>query len=687
MLTPMMKTIQQTNIRTMFANCLVIATLLAAPNIASADDLDLTELDFEDLMNVEVTSVNRHAESLFNSAAAVYVISDQDIRRSGATNIPEALRMVPGLNVAQIDAGKWMVGSRSFGSRFANNLQVMVDGRSIYTPAFSGVYWEQLDVVMKDIDRIEVVRGPGATLWGANAVNGVINIITKSASETQGGYTMLRAGNEQNGAAFRYGGKINEQTYARAYVKYRSLDDQALANGQDSYDSQRNQEAGFRIDTNLDAGDKLTLQGDVYGVDTKQVESIPSLAPPYLTNTNNTRDSHGWNLLGRWEKPLSVSSDMTLQMYLDYYSVDELALSPHDNTTFDVDFQHHNTLNETHDLIWGLGYTGSKTDITSTSASAATDQTVDRYRFSAFVQDEISLIKDKLTLTLGSKFEKNNVTGFEYQPNARMLWKPTDNQSVWGAVSRSVRTPSIGEESIRLNLATLPPGSNPLLPPIAPINITTVADLSNFDSEKVYTYELGYRIQATPDLSFDAALYHSDYKNMRNAIVAGIPAFTGNSFDTLLALTNDNNAISRGVELSTTWQARKDLRFVLDYAVVNNDIATIDGLEPDSTPKQKLSLRSMFDVTSNVNLDMWVRYVNKTNVRGFISNTLNDSVDVPSHWNMDLRLGWQVNDKLALSVVGKNLLHKQRLEGANPIFNNQVVEVEQSVFAMVEWQF
>lgn len=663
--------------------CLFIGPLLSFSGVIHAEE-DLTELSFEDLMNVKVTSVNRHAESLFDSAAAVYVISNQDIRRSGATNVPEALRMVPGMNVAQIDGAKWLVGSRSFGSRFSNNLLVMVDGRSIYTPAFSGVYWEQLDLVMEDIDRIEVIRGPGATLWGANAVNGVINIITKSANNTKGGYAMARAGNEQDAVSLRYGGQINESTHGRGYVKYRKIDDQVLTTGQESYDAMRNQQAGFRIDSALMDGDQLTLQGDIYDNHTNQVESIPTLLPPYLINTNNTRKSHGWNVLGRWQKPLSLKSDMTLQVYLDYYSVNELALSPHDFTTIDIDFQHHKTLNDKHDLIWGLGYNGTTGDIESTSATATTGN-VDRYRFSAFIQDEISLIKDKLTLTLGSKFEQNNVTDFEYQPNARFLWKPADNQSVWGSVSRSVRTPSIGEELININLATLPPGSNPLLPPIAPIRLITTGQ--DFDSEKVYSYELGYRIQPSPTLSFDSAIYYNDYKYMRGATISGIPAFTGASFDASLALNNDNKSKGRGIELSAKWQARDDLRFVFDYAVVDNDIPVVDGLEPDSTPRQKLSLRTMFDVTPSVNIDMWLRYVNKTEVGGFITEPLNDRVEVPAYWNMDLRLAWQANDAIAVSLVGKNLLHTERLEGANTIFNNQVVEIERSVFGVVEWKY
>jgi iron complex outermembrane recepter protein len=665
----------------------LISPLLGLSSIVSAaENTDLTDVSLEDLLKVEVTSVNRHSGSLANSAAAVYVVSNQDIRRSGATSIPEALRMVPGLHVAQIDSSRWDITARGTSGRYANKLLVMVDGRSIYTPAFSGVYWEQLDMVMEDIDRIEVIRGPGASLWGANAVNGVINIITKPASKTRGVYANVRAGTQTSGTTLRYGAKIDDSTDGRGYVKYRKNNSDLLPNGQNSYDAQHNEQAGFRVDKNLGEQGKLTLQGDIYDVATQQIVDTPSVTSPYLSRTPSIRKSNGWNILSRWEKPLSLTSDMTLQVYVDYYSIDELALFPQKSTTVDIDFQHHKTINDKHELTWGAGYYQSNNKIQPTSVGTSNNYNIEQNRISTFIQDEFSLIKNKLSLILGSKFEQNNVTGFEYQPNARMLWKPSEKQSVWASVSRSVRTPSMAEYNTHLYMETVPPDPNLAGLPIK----VSVTNQGNFKSEESVAYEVGYRIQPQASLSFDSSFYSNHYNNTR----VFVPPRTGQIMpdlitpvyiDTVFDVSNANNARSHGLELSTKWQALEKWRLEADY---NYAVVRQKYLDGGSVPRDKFALRSSVDVTPDVDFDLWLRYVGKYYISDSIKVTLPDPVyHISGYWNMDVRLAWRPTQGVEFSLVGKNLLHSQQLESFTQLYNSQVVEIPRSIFGMAEWKF
>ncbi len=399
---------------TVLVTCMLLGSMTGSAKAAAIvpTDLtdDLTELSLEELMDIEITSVSKKPERLADAAAAIFVITQEDIRRSGVTSIPEALRMVPGINVARIDSNKWAITSRGFNGRFANKLLVLIDGRIVYAPSFSGVYWEVQDTLMEDVDRIEVIRGPGATLWGANAVNGVINIITKSVADTQGGLVAMGAGTKERGfGGVRYGTDMGEATYGRFYAKGFKRDEFVHTTGDDAGDDWDMLRGGFRVDSLLYDRDPVTVQGDIYHGNINQTLNLSILSAPYSDILEDKSKVSGWNLLTRWQHTLSPTSDLTLQAYYDRTDRDDAVYGEIRNT-FDIDLQHQFAAYERHEVIWGLGYRYVHDDISTNSSNTLIldpDSSSDEL-FSAFVQDKITVIEDYLWLTIGSKFEHND---------------------------------------------------------------------------------------------------------------------------------------------------------------------------------------------------------------------------------------------------------------------------------------
>src|SRR6266699_2377581 len=432
-----------------------LSVLLAGSTVAqnSRNVPDVTAMSMEDLMNLQVTSVSKHTQKVADAAAAIFVITQEDIRRAGATSIPEAWRLVPGLEVARIDQNKWAIGSRGFNGRFDNKLLVLIDGRSVYTPLFSGVYWNVQDVMLEDVDRIEVIRGPGATLWGANAVDGVINVITKKAKATQSAVVTAGAGTEERAAGgVRYGGKLGDNTYYRAYTKYSDWGPSAYPPGMTAHDGWDALRGGFRADWTPAGANSLTLQGDIYRTRFDETLTVASLSAPYSNTFPNDGKYSGGNILGRWNHT-SEGSSMSLQMYYDNTTITDHSLFGDHQNIFDIDFQHGFHTGDSQQFVWGFGYRSirDKNDPSFTVSLQPNQVTLNQ--FSTFLQDEISLVDNRLQITLGSKFERNEFTGFEIEPNARLLWNLTPNQSIWTAVSRAVRTPALTEEGLRLNSA------------------------------------------------------------------------------------------------------------------------------------------------------------------------------------------------------------------------------------------
>lgn len=608
----------------------------------------LKQLSLEQLMDVEVTSVAKKEQKVGETAAAIFVITQEDIRRSGATSIPEALRLAPGVEVSRIDANKWSIGVRGFGSRLSRSVLVLIDGRSVYTPLFAGVYWEVQDTLLEDIDRIEVIRGPGGTLWGANAVNGVINIITKSARETQGLLATAGGGSEEKGlGGLRYGGKVGEDFSYRVYGKGFRRDGQFTPHVNDFDDWQMGQ-GGFRTDWNLNKEDNLTIQGDAYQGKSGQRTTVSSLTAPFSSIVEKDAGFSGMNLLGRWSRTLSETSNLALQFYYDRTFRREPTFQEQRNTV-DFDFQHRFKVTGHQELIWGLGYRYTKGDTESVPTIVFSPRNRADNLFSAFVQDEIVLVEDRLRLTVGSKFEHNDYSGFEFQPSARVLWTPAERHYLWASISRAVRTPSRVEQDLALTAAF-----NPVVPIFA-----RLTGGKSFDAEKVLAYELGYRVQPTDRFSVDLAAFYNRYNDLLS-LEPG-PSFVEPPGNLIFPFqfANKMKAQVYGVEMAADWRWLEWWRWRFSYSHLHLNLTKKRGSADSSTeqstegasPHNQLSLMSLVDLPGNLQLDGIFRYVDNL-----------PSQKVGRYFNLDLRLGWHATKNVELSLVGQNLLYGHHAE-------------------------
>jgi len=673
---------------------LSLSGILACGFAEGEEPLDgFLDAPLEELLSMEVTSVAKKSQPINEVAAAVFVITSEDIRRSGVTGIPEALRLAPGIQVARIDANKWAVTSRGFNNQFANKLLVMIDGRTVYAPSFSGVYWDAQDTLLEDIDRIEVIRGPGASVWGANAVNGVINIITRDASDTKGGFITASTGNQERIlAGVRYGVSLDNGGAARFFVKYSDHDASYLpATGGDGGDDWNSLRAGFRADGWFSGEDRWTFQGDLYDASENQLlnkwvdPTDPEngiYAPFYLIpNTPDDIDSSGWNLLGRWEHEISEHAGTRLQIYFDHTERSELIIGQvHD--TLDVDFQHQFQPWPGHDLIWGLGYRRIRDDFDNGFLGAMIPTSSTRDLYSAFIQDEIELVPQRWRLTLGSKFEHNDYTGFEVQPTARLLWTPDYSHTLWGAISRAVRTPARLERGSQM-VSVIVPAMPPFLP--QPRVLHSLGS-GKFDSEKLIAYELGYRSQPRENLSLDLALYYNDYDDLQS-FEAVRPA------DLLSDVTFDNRltASSYGMELVLDWWPMDWWRLQSTYSYIHISISpAVGSRDPDknnvlpekSSPDHQFSIRSMMNLREDISLDLWLYYVDE------LERTAYSRLDSPvaGYTSFNARIAWRPLQRMELSLAGQNLFdsHHPEFIGENFL---AVTEVERSWYAQFRWHF
>jgi iron complex outermembrane receptor protein len=638
-----------------------------------ASTADLKSLSVEELMNIEVTSVSRRPERLLEAPAAIQVLSGEDIRRSGVTNLPAALRLANNLDVAQENGHEWVISARGFSSDVGNKLLVLMDGRTLYTPLFSGVFWDRQDYVLEDIDRIEIISGPGGALWGANAVNGVINITTKSSADTRGLYLEAGAGtNPEAIASLRYGGRMSASTTFRVYGKYSDRDHESLPSGAAARDAWHIGQGGFRIDSSPSTRDAVTVQGELYQAD-EQIQ------------TGGESSVTGANLLGRWSRVIREGSETTLQVYYDRTHlrlpvpvtepVPGLVLAPAGEfedslDTYDLDFQHSVQLNDRHHFIWGLGYRFTHDVVENAAGLAVLPERLDQDLFSGFVQDEISL-RDDLVLTLGTKIEHTEYTGAEWEPSVRMQWSMTGGQTLWGAISRAVRTPS------RIDREISQPGPASL--------IVLLRGDAAFDSETLIAYELGYRAQLGTDFSAALSTFYNDYDDLRSTSLSPPDPIFGLPFP--LFFENDLEGETHGFELSATFQALERWRLYGGYRLLEEDIRVKPGrmdfnnaLNETSDPEQQLSVRSSLDLGSNVELDAGLRWVDK--------RTANDAGTprlVPDYMELDIRLAWSPSRSLELSLVGQNLLHAHHPEFGIP--SPVRVEIERSVYGKAVWRY
>ena len=656
--------------RVRHSQAFLLLALLAGLPAARADDSaatveNLKSLSIEQLVNIKVTTVTRHPEQLLKAASAIQVITQDEIRRSGATSLPEVLRLADNLQVAQKNSHDWAISARGFNTALANKLLVMIDGRTVYSPLFSGVFWDVQDYPLEDIDHIEIISGPGGTLWGANAVNGVINIITKKAADTQGLYVKTGGGSQlQALGVARYGTALSSDTYLRVYGKYVDQGDDVLTDGLPGADAWHQNRAGFRLDSDPSLHDELTLQGDAYG----GYEDEP---------TGGMAAVSGGNVLGRWSRTISDDSDMSLQSYFDHTHLLDpepalvlgtLPIAPagvlHDDlTTYDFDFQHRLPINPANNFIWGLGYRYTGDAVVNAPSAAFLPTVLDQSLYSTFAQDEIVLAPN-LSYVLGTKLEHNAYTGWELQPNTRLQWSVTAAQSLWAAVSRAARTPSRIDRDL---FEAEPP------------RLQVLDGSEDFVSEKLIAYELGYRADFSNRISGSVSTFYNTYTDLRS---------TSYTPRTLLPFYFANNLEGHtyGLEFSANYQIRDNWTLHGGYTLLREhlwvkpgQVDINDALNETADPEHQFSLRSSVDLPRALQVDATLRWVDALHTNnGPIPGT------VPPYFELDSRLAWRPRDALELSLIGRNLLHARHPEYGFP--GPDRVEIERSVYAEVTWR-
>jgi iron complex outermembrane receptor protein len=652
----------------------VLTLLLAAaiPALAqeNATPAALKKLSIEELMDIEVTSVSKRPEKLSETASAIQVITYEDIRRAGATSLPEALRLASNLQVAQKNSRDWGISARGFNTELSNKLLVLIDGRTVYTPLYSGVFWDLQDYLLEDIERIEVISGPGGTLWGANAVNGVINIITKSARDTQGVYVEAGGGTElKDFAGARYGGALGTNTQFRLYGKHFDRGDSVQSDGEDVNDAWHMTQGGFRIDTDL-APQQLMLQGNFYD------------GQEQLTTGSASRAS-GVNVLSRWSNAYADDASVSLQMYYDrtHLSIPKPATAflpagtLTDNLdTYDLDFSHHFEPIPRHLLTWGLGYRYTRDAVENAPTLELLPERLSHSLVSGFIEDKFALRPD-LFLTLGSKLEHNDYTGFEFEPSGRLQWNVSNQKTLWTAVSRAVRTPSRLDRDLRQPIGLPQPF------------VQSILNGSNeFRSETLIAYEVGYRAQWTSAFTTNIATFYNRYDHVRSFTPSAPTIF---SFGLPFPLVSANNlkGETHGLELSATYQALEWWQLRAGYNLLKEHLHVKAGqvdfsnaLNETADPEHQAMLRSALDLTHDLQLDMDLRWVNTLH-----NNDGPTPGTVPNYVEADVRLGMQLSSGVELSVTGQNLLHAHHPEYGFP--SDARAEISRSVVAKAAWRY
>ena len=605
----------------------------------------LKKLSIEQLMNLEVTSVSRRPERLAQAASAIQVITQQDIRRSGASSLPEALRLVTNLQVAQVNSRDWAISARGFNSTTANKLLVLIDGRTVYTPLYSGVFWDVQDVPLGDVDRIEVISGPGATLWGANAVNGVINVITKRARETQGLVVSGGGGTELRGfGTTRYGGALGSHVNYRIYGKGWAREPSVLPGGQDATDDWHMEQAGFRLDWDASTINQVTMQGDLYNGRISQA-------------TAGDIAVSGGNVVAKWSHTVSANSAVTAQLYYDRTNRNIPGTFGEDLDIYDVDLQHATRLGARHDVVWGLGYRLINDRVANSALLAFLPPHVTRQWFTGFVQDEIALIPDRLHVALGTKVEHNDYTGYEIQPSGRVSWRLSPSGTLWAAVARALRTPS------RIDRELFFPGQPPYL----------IAGGPGFHSEEELAYELGYRHQRGA-LALSVATFYSRYHGLRSVEQVNPPT------PSPAVIANGQYGESYGAEVTADYLITKGWRVRAGHTELRIHIwpnpgstDTTRGASESQTPDRQFFLFSSLDLPAHLRLDAGMRAIDDITRQ-----------QVPGYAELNAKLTWQPTPQLDLSLVGQNLLHDRHAEFGAPATRR---EIERGVYGLVEWRF
>ena len=638
---------------------------------------DLNQMSLEQLGNVEVTTASKEPEQIWQTPAAIYVLTQEDIRRSGATTIPELLRLVPGVEVARIDSDHWAVGVRGFGGEFSKSLLVLIDGRSVYSPLFAGVYWQVQDTLLEDVDRIEVIRGPGGTIWGANAVNGIINIITKNAKDTRGTVASLGGGDiDQGTGASRFGSTNGKGMDYRVYGKGFIREHEFNPDGS-HYDDWRMGQLGFRADWTMNVRDTLNVQGDLYkGRDGERVDAS-HYAPPSVTLISAPPNgTSGGNVIVGWRRQIRENSDIEARTYFDRTTRFSPQLGETRNT-YDLDLLYHFMVKGRQDALLGVGARWSHDDITQMLAtlSFTPSQETDSI-YSWFIQDQIKVIPNTLSLVLGSKFEHNNRSGFEVQPNGRMLWTPTPHQTVWAAFTRAVRTPSRLDQDLRLtDFASA-----------SPPYFLRVVGSKNFRSERLLGTEVGYRTLLASKLYLDFSVFRNEYNDLYgygagSLFVETTPAPA--HFILQVPLANALKGDTSGGEIAPDWKPAQWLEVKGSYSYlhlyVHDKVGFTDtsntATDNGTSPHHQVVLEGRFNIPKGFEIDPTYRYVSSLPLQ-----------KVAAYHTADLRLGWRPSPNWDLSLAGQNLLQPHHPEFGSYVFTDPLsVGIDRDIYAKITW--
>lgn len=618
---------------------LAFPVLALAASPLPVESGQLSDLSIEELSEIEISSVSRRPEPLHKAAAAIYVINRDDIRRAGASSLPEILRLAPNLQVAQLDASRYAISARGFNSTSANKLLVLIDGRTVYTPLFSGVFWDVQDTLLEDIERIEVVSGPGGTLWGSNAVNGVINIITRSARNTVGTLLQAEAGKRERNLAVRHGIQLNDDASLRVYGKGFNRADSYAPPGSAARDGWQKGQGGFRFDWQRSA-DALSVQGDAYD------GGIEQGARPDASIS-------GVNLLGRWNRQLADGGELQFQAYYDRTRRALPEVFSETLETGDIELQHRLSWGEHQDIVWGGGYRLLRDDVSNSPVLAFLPEKRRLHLSNLFVQDRITLAP-AWKLSLGAKLEHNSYSGLEFLPDARLAWQASPNSLLWGAISRAVRTPSRIDREF-------------FVPATAPFLLTG----GDFQSEKLIAYELGYRAQPGSGLSYSITLFHHDYERLRSLEQApggGSPFVIGNRMQ----------GRSDGLEAWGSYQATRDWRLTAGYTRLWKhlrfaaDSSDSNLAAAGNDPAHQFFLRSSHNLPHGLELDFFLRAISEL-----------PQPAIPSYVAVDARLGWHIRRDIELSLIGNNLFDRRHQEFASTVAS----ELGRSIQMRLRWDF
>jgi len=654
----------------------LITSALCTAMAFTANAEDYFDLSLEELMNIEITTASKQEESAFESAAATHVITNEDVRKSGATSIAEVLRLAPGVQVSRIDSDEWAVAIRGFNDRFSDKLLVLVDGRSAYVPLFSGVYWNTLDYLLNDIERIEIIRGPGGAVWGANAVHGVINIITKRAKDTQGTYLSVAAGDlEKNITEARRGAKLADNAYYSAFARTVSRGEMRDATDHtEADDSWQMNRAGFKYEVDNEASERLSIQSEAYDGDTQQIYN----ALPISGGSNSkisTTEVYGGNINAKYRKKYSDDSKFDAQFYVDYDNRDEIILD-RSNRTLNVDLQHYYRYSDTNELLYGAEYRNIHDNLREQAIDGITYIQFERDKltynvYSAFFQNKTELAADKLFFTVGSKFEYNDFTHDNYQPTARLSYFPDSNNHLWAAVSKAVRTPTRWEDGMTR------------ISSISGTSYTVLKGNEQYHDESTISYEVGYKSQPIERLSFDLTGYFNEYKHLRNLVVTSgcdVAGSGGSNDDVCINIDNSGHGEAYGAELSANLDLTKKLRLSAAYTFNRTIIeAGGDNVYENRIPRNQLNLKAYYNVSERLQFDNIMYY----------SDNLSDvstGIDANAYIRWDSKLTYDLDDKAKLSLIGQNLTDPQHQEWGASLYSS-TREIGRTVLVKLSYSF